>query len=52
MWGQGAHRYVTHGCDAKYPTQCTWDVRGRGKRVSAAPVPTLSFVEDQHAVED
>ena len=58
-WGigcAGAHRYVTHGCDATYPTQCEWYVRrghdGRGNSVSAAPVPTrLSFVEDQH-VED
>ena len=40
-----------HGCNATYPTQCKWHVRGLGNRVSAAPVPTLSFVEDQH-VED
>ena len=25
---------------------CKWHVRGLGNRVSAAPVPTLSFVED------
>ena len=48
-WGigcAGSHRYVTHGCNATYPTQCKWHVRGLGNRVSAAPVPTLSFVED------